>query len=86
MSAAPGQNIYFVSLGCPKNQVDTEVMLGQVQAAGHALCDVPEDAVALRKRHGAAVFAVGLACSVIPFFAPLVGASAMTRLVHSLSK
>ncbi len=39
-----GQNIYFVSLGCPKNQVDTEVMLGQVQAAGHALCDEPEDA------------------------------------------
>jgi ribosomal protein S12 methylthiotransferase len=39
-----GQNIYFVSLGCPKNQVDTEVMLGQVQAAGHALCDAPEDA------------------------------------------
>jgi ribosomal protein S12 methylthiotransferase len=39
-----GQNIYFVSLGCPKNQVDTEVMLGQVQAAGHALCDVPDDA------------------------------------------
>ncbi|MBZ0237634.1 MAG: 30S ribosomal protein S12 methylthiotransferase RimO [Deltaproteobacteria bacterium] len=44
MNAAPGQNIFFVSLGCPKNQVDTEVMLGQVQAAGHALCDVPEDA------------------------------------------
>jgi len=42
MSAS--QNIYFVSLGCPKNQVDTEVMLGQVQAAGHALCDAPEDA------------------------------------------
>ena len=43
-AAAAGQNIYFVSLGCPKNQVDTEVMLGQVQAAGHALCDAPEDA------------------------------------------
>ena len=42
------------------------------------------DAIALRKRHGGAVFLVGLACSVIPFFAPLVGASAMTRLVHSL--
>jgi CysZ protein len=42
------------------------------------------EAVALRKRHGLAVFFVGLACSVIPFFAPLVGASAMTRLVHSL--
>lgn len=42
------------------------------------------DAVALRKRHGGAVFLVGLACSVIPFFAPLVGASAMTRLVNSI--
>jgi len=41
-------------------------------------------AVALRKRHGAAVFAVGLACSFIPFFAPLVGASAMTRLINTL--
>lgn len=44
------------------------------------------DAVALRKRHGGAVFLVGLACSFIPFFAPLVGASAMTRLVQNLSK
>lgn len=42
------------------------------------------EAVALRKRHPGAVFLVGLACSVIPFFAPLVGASAMTRLVQSL--
>ena len=42
------------------------------------------EAVALRKRHGGAVFLVGLACSVIPFFAPLVGASAMTRLMQSL--
>lgn len=42
------------------------------------------EAVALRKRNGAAVFMVGLACSVIPFFAPLVGASAMTRLVQGL--
>jgi len=38
------QNIYFVSLGCPKNQVDTEIMLGQVTDAGHALVDTPEDA------------------------------------------
>jgi CysZ protein len=41
------------------------------------------DAVAFRKRHGGAVFMVGLACSIIPFVAPLVGASAMTRLVQS---
>jgi uncharacterized protein involved in cysteine biosynthesis len=44
------------------------------------------DAVRFRKRNGAAVFFVGLACSVIPFFAPLVGASAMTRLVQSLRR
>jgi len=38
------QRIYFVSLGCPKNQVDTELMLGQVQAAGHELVDAPDGA------------------------------------------
>src|ERR1044071_1315013 len=43
-AAAPGQRIYFVSLGCPKNQADTELMLGQVRAAGHALVDAPEAA------------------------------------------
>jgi ribosomal protein S12 methylthiotransferase len=42
--AAASQRIYFVSLGCPKNQVDTELMLGQVEAAGHALVEAPEDA------------------------------------------
>lgn len=41
------------------------------------------DAVALRKRHGMEVFMVGLACSLVPFLAPLVGASAMTRLIQS---
>jgi len=42
--ASAAQRIYFVSLGCPKNQVDTELMLGQVEAAGHALVDAPDDA------------------------------------------
>ncbi len=42
------------------------------------------DAVAFRKRHGASVFLVGLACSLVPFVAPLVGASAMTRLIQGL--
>jgi ribosomal protein S12 methylthiotransferase len=41
---AAGQRIYFVSLGCPKNQVDTELMLGQVQASGHVLVDAPDAA------------------------------------------
>jgi len=35
---------YFVSLGCPKNQVDTELMLGQMAAAGHELVTEPDGA------------------------------------------
>src|SRR5512139_1285741 len=42
--ASAAQRIYFVSLGCPKNQVDTELMLGQVEAAGHSLVHAPDDA------------------------------------------
>ena len=42
-----------------------------------------KDAVSFRKRYGMSVFMVGLACSLVPFLAPLVGASAMTRLIHS---
>ena len=41
---AVAQKIYFVSLGCPKNQVDTELMLGQVEAAGHQLVHEPDGA------------------------------------------
>jgi ribosomal protein S12 methylthiotransferase len=44
MTPNPAQKVYFVSLGCPKNQVDTELMLGQVRAAGHELVDAPEGA------------------------------------------
>ncbi len=33
------RKVYFVSLGCPKNQVDTEVMLGVVKGGGHQLVD-----------------------------------------------
>src|SRR5512139_3210153 len=41
--AMDSQRIYFVSLGCPKNQVDTELMLGQVEAAGHSLVQTPDE-------------------------------------------
>lgn len=34
----------FVSLGCPKNLVDTEVMMGQLTARGHELTAHPSDA------------------------------------------
>jgi ribosomal protein S12 methylthiotransferase len=34
----------FVSLGCPKNLVDTEVMMGQLTSRGHELTPHPSDA------------------------------------------
>ena len=37
-------NVHFVSLGCPKNRVDTEVMLGHTADAGHQLVAAPEAA------------------------------------------
>ena len=37
-------NVHFVSLGCPKNRVDTEVMLGHTADAGHSLVTDPEAA------------------------------------------
>ncbi len=37
-------NVHFVSLGCPKNRVDTEVMLGHTTGAGHQLVESPEAA------------------------------------------
>jgi len=36
--------IGFVSLGCPKNLVDSEVMMGQLVSAGHELTPHPSDA------------------------------------------
>jgi len=36
--------VNLVNLGCPKNQVDAEVMLGQLAAAGYQIEDVPERA------------------------------------------
>ncbi len=37
----------FVSLGCPKNLVDTEVMMGHLAAHGHELTSRPEEADAI---------------------------------------
>ena len=39
--------IGFVSLGCPKNLVDTEVMMGLLVSRGHQLTPHPEEAEAL---------------------------------------
>jgi ribosomal protein S12 methylthiotransferase len=39
--------IGFISLGCPKNLVDSEVMIGLLQAKGHVLTADPKDAEVL---------------------------------------
>ena len=45
MSAdAPKATVYFHSLGCPKNLLDTEVMLGTLATAGYALAEELEAA------------------------------------------
>ena len=43
MTPAP-RKVYFVSLGCPKNRVDSEVMLGAMDQAGHRLVTAPDEA------------------------------------------
>ncbi len=37
-------NIYLESLGCAKNHVDSEIMMGRLAAAGLSLCDTPGEA------------------------------------------
>ncbi|MFW6011106.1 MAG: 30S ribosomal protein S12 methylthiotransferase RimO [Desulfosalsimonas sp.] len=36
--------IYLSSLGCVRNQVDSEIMMGRLSEAGHTVCDAPEKA------------------------------------------
>jgi ribosomal protein S12 methylthiotransferase len=39
-----GKKVHLVSLGCPKNRVDSEVMVGKLLAEDHVLVDDPADA------------------------------------------
>jgi len=39
-----GRSIHFVSLGCPKNQTDSEAMLARIDRGGWSLVDAPEQA------------------------------------------
>ena len=38
------KKVHIVTLGCPKNQVDSEVLAAQLKANGYALSDTPEGA------------------------------------------
>lgn len=40
----PKASVYFVSLGCPKNLVDSEVMLGKLEREKYQLTQTPENA------------------------------------------
>ncbi len=42
--AKPEKTVHFVSLGCPKNLVDTEMMLGSLMNEGYRVVENPEDA------------------------------------------
>ena len=39
-----GTKVHLVSLGCPKNRIDSEVMVGTLQGEDYQLVDDPEDA------------------------------------------
>ncbi len=40
----PGRRVHLISLGCPKNRVDSEVMVGKLQSGPFELVDDPEHA------------------------------------------
>jgi len=44
---AKKQKIHLVSLGCAKNQVDSEIMLARLQQAGWSITENPEEAYAI---------------------------------------
>lgn len=41
-TSKPSKKVHFVSLGCPKNLVDTEIMLGSLMRDGYQVVDQPE--------------------------------------------
>ncbi len=45
--AAPSRKVHLVSLGCARNRVDAEVMLGGMVERGWQITDVPEEAQAV---------------------------------------
>jgi len=42
--ALAGKKLFFVSLGCPKNRVDSEIMLGELTARDYTVVDTAEEA------------------------------------------
>jgi ribosomal protein S12 methylthiotransferase len=44
MTSKPTKSLYMMTLGCPKNRVDSEVMLGTLQTRGYHLVDEASEA------------------------------------------
>ena len=40
----PAPRVHVISLGCAKNQVDSELLIGGLVQAGALVCEDPEDA------------------------------------------
>ncbi len=45
------KKVGFVSLGCPKNLVDSEVMMGQLKAAGYEITNNADEAETRRRQY-----------------------------------
>ena len=43
-SGSKTEKVHLISLGCPKNRVDSEVMVGQLRSGPFELIDDPDDA------------------------------------------
>ena len=52
--APPRKKVGLVSLGCPKNQVDAEVLLGRLRQEGYELTADSSEADAISARRGGA--------------------------------
>jgi len=44
VEGAPPERVHLISLGCPKNRVDSEVMVGKLRTGPFELVDAPDDA------------------------------------------
>ncbi len=47
LSSTSNKKVSFISLGCPKNTVDTEIMLGLINKQGHQLVNEEDSEIVI---------------------------------------
>jgi ribosomal protein S12 methylthiotransferase len=72
-TAAPGRSVAFVSLGCAKNLVDSEVMIARLGLAGWSVAAQPSEADAI-------------VVNTCAFIDPAKEESTQTILAHATAK